>query len=188
MNTSSYPLRIVQVLVCLVVFLSGAACLEGHISPAIYTDQPGPGWENWSWDCSCNFRSTTETHDDSRYAIAAGLSAWGGLGIGRHGPVSTAGFDRLEFYIHGGDAGGQQLRISLENESGAELPTRGGIELNDPLYLEGGQIQGGKWQRVSIPLEDLGAEDTQITKINIMDNTGQGQATFYVDDIVLVKQ
>jgi hypothetical protein len=191
MNTNRFLLRAIQVLSTLVVFLSGAACISGAAymrpsSPTIYTDQLGAGWEDWSWDCDCDFRSTTATHD-GKCAIAVDLSGWGGLGIGRHSPVSTADHHRLEFYIHGGKAGGQQLRISLEDKAGHELPAQGGIKLNDPLYLEGGQINAGMWQRVTIPLADLGATDTMITKVNIMDNTGGRQPTFYIDDVALAK-
>jgi hypothetical protein len=177
MSTNSLLLRAVQVFVFLIVLTGAVACTSSSQSPTIFADQLGEGWEDWSWDCACNFRSTSETHDDSRYVIAVDLSAWGGLGIGRHSPVSTSGFDQLQFYIHGGDAGGQQLRISLEDKSGHELPA--------PLYLKDGQIHAGVWQRVTIPLEDLGAVDVRITKVNIMDGSGGRQPTFYIDDIAL---
>ena len=185
MNTNGFLFRTIQVLLTMSVFLHSAACAYPS-PPTIYTDKLGSGWENWSWDCGCDFRTTAEAHN-GKYAIAVDLSAWGGLGIGRHSAVSMAGYHCLEFYIHGGKTGGQKLRISLEDKPNHELPAPGGIELNNPLYLEGGQIKAGAWQRISIPLEDLGAVDTSIIKVNIMDNTGGRQPTFYIDDIVLVK-
>lgn len=185
MKLSRILLIALQILTLMFALLSGVACTANPTSPTIYTDQLRAGWEDWSWDCDCNLRSTTETYN-GQYAIAVNLSAWGGLGIGRHSAVSTAGYDQLEFFIHGGRVGKQELRVSLEDEAGHEIPTQGGIELNNPLYLEGGQITSlGTWQRVTIPLEDLGAKNTRITKINIMENLGGYQPTFYIDDISL---
>jgi hypothetical protein len=153
--------------------------------PIIFADQLGSSWEDWSWDCSCDMRSTVEAHT-GRYAIAVTLSAWGGLGIGRHQAVDTTGYSELEFFIHGGESGGQRLRVSLEDQSGNELPFRGGVTLVNPLYMEGGEVRPSAWTRVTIPLLDLDATNALITKLNIMDNSGERVSTFYVDDIALV--
>jgi hypothetical protein len=168
----------------------------GSVSPPVvnsrlvfYTDAPGVDWEDWSWDCWRNFRSSAPVHA-GKYAIAVDYAekGWGGLAFGRHDAVSTKGYDRLEFWVHGGASGGQLLRVSFNTCVGnCELPP-GGLGINDPKYLEGGVVSPNTWKLVSIPLADLGAVDVSIVKLNIMDNSGSTQPTFYVDDIVLAKK
>lgn len=166
----------------------GACSPPPPASPSIfYTDTLGTGWEDWSWDCLPNFGSTASVHE-GEHAIAVDLKGWGGLAFGRHGPISTREYDRLEFWIHGGANGGQLLRVSFNTcPNDCELPP-GGMSINNPKYIEDGVVSPNTWKLVSIPLADLGAVDVSIVKLNIMDNSGGAQPTFYIDDVVLVEK
>ncbi len=151
----------------------------------LYEDGLGRGWENWSWDCSC-FESTDYVHT-GRYAFAVSLKPYGGLGIGRHGPIRTKHHSNLEFYINGGKGGGQQLRVSINDRVGDGERPPTGISINNPRYIENGTIEANKWKLVSIPLADLDAKDTTLVKVNVMDDkSGKTQPTFYVDNMRLI--
>lgn len=151
----------------------------------LYEDALGNGWENWSWDCGC-FESTDYVHTGRR-AFAVSLKPYGGLGIGRHGPIRTKQYSNLEFYINGGKSGGQQLRVSINDRVGDGERPPTGISINNPRYIENGTIEANKWKLVSIPLADLGADDTTLVKVNVMDDkSGKTQPTFYVDNMKLI--
>ena len=150
----------------------------------IYSDAIDWDWQDWSWDCNRNFDSTTSVYR-GKYAINASFEPWGGLSFANPEGVNTDRYDRLEFYINGGERGGQQLRLSLTDDKGNELPLYGGISINNPKYVHDGVISAKTWKLVSIPFEDLNANNTKIIKINIMDNTGHAQPALYIDDIML---
>jgi hypothetical protein len=149
-----------------------------------YSDALGLGWQDWSWDCNRNFESTMYVYR-GKYAINVSFKPWGGLSFANPEGVNTEHYDKLEFYINGGESGGQQLRLSLTDDDGNELPSYGGISINNPKYVHDGVISAKTWKLVSIPLEDLNATNTKIIKINIMDNTGHAQPPLYIDDVLL---
>ena len=149
-----------------------------------YSDALGLGWQDWSWDCNRNFESATSVYR-GKYAINVSFEPWGGLSFANPEGVNTDRYDSLEFYINGGERGGQQLRLSLTDDKGNELPSSGGISINNPKYIDDGIISAKAWKLVSVPLEDLNATNTKIIKINIMDNIGHAQPTLYIDDVML---
>ncbi|MCK4735752.1 MAG: PKD domain-containing protein, partial [Methanophagales archaeon] len=149
-----------------------------------YSDALGLGWQDWSWDCNRNFESTTSVHR-GKYAINVSFEPWGGLSFANPEGVNTDRYDILEFYINGGERGGQQLRLSVTDDKGNELPSSGGKSINNPKYVHDGIISAKTWKLVSVPLEDLNATNTKIIKINIMDNTGHAQPALYIDDVML---
>jgi PKD repeat protein len=149
-----------------------------------YSDALGLGWQDWSWDCNRNFESTTSVYR-GKYAINVSFEPWGGLSFANPEGVNTDRYDSLEFYINGGERGGQQLRLSVTDDKGNELPSSGGVSINNPKYVHDGIISAKIWKLVSVPLEDLNATNTKIIKINIMDNTGHAQPALYIDDVML---
>jgi len=147
-----------------------------------YSDTPGPGWEDWSWSCNRSFESTTYVYR-GRYAINVSLEPWGGLSFANPEGVGIEHCDRLEFYINGGAIGGQQLRLFLDDDEGNELPA-GGISINNPMYVRDGVISAETWKLVSVPLKDLNATGTNITRINIVNNRSYTQPALYIDDVM----
>ena len=53
-------------------------------------------------------------------------------------------------------------------------------------YVKGGPIQAGEWYKVSLPLSVLNPENLLFEWFNIMDASGNGAATFYIDEIRFV--
>ena len=85
-------------------------------------------------------------------------------------PVSSAGYDTLRFWMHGGSTGGQHLR----------LVANGG----DPAFSIPAP-QASTWTQVDVPLADLGSPTT-IPDLYWQDTTGAPQPIYYLDDIALV--
>ena len=150
----------------------------------IYTDGLEPGWDDWSWSAtSLDLLSTAEVYSGT-YAVAVDLDSQGGLSF-RRADFYTSSWEALEFYIHGGTDGGQQLRVFLHGagggQTGTELPP---VSLNDPAYIDGGAVDAGVWKRVRIPLADLSGANTVISRVNVQ--AVGDQPLFHLDAMRLV--
>jgi alpha-L-arabinofuranosidase len=148
---------------------------------SLYQDARGPGWDNWSWKPSNPDFAQTQVRFKGERAIAVDLERDGGLSL-HHQAFGTGPWESLAFHIHGGNIGGQVLRVAWEDNQGR----RGGVALNDPRYIEGGALAAGRWQSVGIPLRDLGADNRVVTRFNIENASAEDPAPFYVDDMRLV--
>lgn len=162
----------------------------GGLAPAatnsimqVYGDDLAPCWVDWSWGRGPAFSLYSQGQVNvGSYAIAADLDEWGGLSFHRT-DLRTGPYDALEFYIHGGQAGGQRLLVFLYGsggQSGSELPA---VSLNTPYYIAGGSVDAGVWKAVRIPLADLGGTNTVIGRLSIQ--AEGAQPLFYVDDLRL---
>lgn len=78
---------------------------------AVYDDQLRNGFANWSW--AANDLAQGGTVRSGRSAISFEPDGWSGLFLHRDEGIDTAFFDALELWVHGGAAGGQNLRIAL---------------------------------------------------------------------------
>lgn len=145
----------------------------------IYADALATGWANWSWNATINFAASTPVQSGTRSAAVTYTAAWGGLYV-HHAGVSPTGLTRLEFWVHGGTAGGQQLAVYL-GDSGGWLPT---VQA-DP-YITGGAVAANTWRKVSIPLSALGVTTNLITDVVIQEDAGGAQPALYIDQIELV--
>ena len=103
-----------------------------------------------------------------------GYGAWEGLYLA-YPALSTQGFTRLRFWIHGGSAGGQQVQVVAYLPGGAQGTP---VPVTAPV--------SNAWTEVSIPLADLGVANATLTGLVWQDRSGGTQPTLYVDDIALV--
>ncbi|HEU4882771.1 MAG TPA: glycosyl hydrolase family 18 protein [Longimicrobium sp.] len=149
-------------------------------SHGVYADALSPEWEDWSWDATVNFAATSPVQAGTKAIGVTITDAWGALYL-HHAALSPYGLSKLEFYIHGGTAGGQQLVVYVEDTSGSSHP-----QLALDSYVVGGSVAAGTWRKVSIPLSSLGVTTYAITEVAVMDDTGGAQPTFYVDGIQFV--
>lgn len=148
----------------------------------VYADGLGSGWTNGSWDSTVDL-SFRDIDRSGGTVIKVSPRAWGGLSI-RHRELDTSPYYWLEFYINGGSEGERQLRIWLSGPADVGLPT--GVELANLAYFESGTWLPNRWERIRIPLHDVGASKTMISAVNIQEFTGRGQSDFYVDGIRLI--
>ncbi len=149
--------------------------LERQEQLIIFSDARKLGWENWSWDCDCDEKSTRYVRG-GQYSMSVTLRGFGGLAFAFRSGIETEGYRKLEFYINGGDVGGQQLKVYVNDKLGNGI--------RKPVALE--KLSPQEWKLISIPLPDLDAENIIICKINISDTPGQSTPTFFLDDLSLV--
>ncbi len=151
-------------------------------SYAVYTDSLQGGWEDWSWGGKVE-RNNQDNPAQGSHAILVQQEPGGGLAFGRHDAFPVTGYTALEFYVHGGDAGGQTLHVALYNDKSQLIHT---VQVNNRDYVQGGAVEANRWQRVYIPLKDLRAMGLSITKIAIS-NAGSQATLYYVDAVSLVR-
>ncbi len=138
----------------------------------IYDD--ATAWDNWSWSATVNLNNASPVYAGSKSVAVTLTSAWGALSLRKSPVVSTGGYDRITFWIHGGSGGTRQLKFFTQSQdSGGESSS---VNVDAPA---------GTWTQVTIPLSSLG-NPTQIARIILQDRTGASQPVFYVDEIRLV--
>ncbi len=92
-----------------------------------------------------------------------------------HADFNSSPYTNLTFWIHGGPSGGQRLKVQ------GHYSTNAGPDVLLP------PLAANTWQPVSVSLAALGiANRTDVNGFWIQDAIGGAQATFYLDDIVLV--
>ena len=170
-------MKVKWVILIALLVLSGAS-LTGLSSQArptwaaadllVYGDALASGWQDWSWNTTVNLSNAVPVYSGTASIAATYTSAWGGLYLhANSADVST--YDTLQFWLHGGNAGGQRISVSL-NYNGS---TREVI------------ATAGTWQKITIPLSELGSPAT-ITDLVWQDGMGGAQPTFYLDDVAFV--
>ena len=140
----------------------------------VYTDALGAGWQNWSWSSTVDLASTNPVHTGTDAIAVTFTAAWAGVYLHVSPALDGTQFESLVFWIHGGTAGGQQMRVVLYDGSGnAATP----VTVTPP--------GAGQWTQVNVSIASLGAP-AQISGIVWQDTTGGAQPTFSLDDITLV--
>ena len=162
------------------ISLLGAIHDAMNTSKVLYDDARTTGWENWSWSTTVNYSTTSPVYLGSKSIAATYTAAWGGLYLHHATGVSLAGNTKLEFYVHGGTAGGQNLIVQLGDTGGWQTM----VSVNS--YIAGGSVAAGTWRKVSMPLTALGATSNALTDLVISDNSGGAQPTVYIDQIQFV--
>jgi hypothetical protein len=104
-------------------------------------------------------------------------AAWAGLSLQKAG-VSTSPYVRLSFAIRPNGTTLPRMFAFFHSATGATLTKVDIRPFATPV--------GNGWLRVSIPLANLGAVATTISRVDLQEGTGAAQPTFFVDDLRLV--
>ena len=96
--------------------------------------------------------------------------------------INTEEYTTLEFWIHGGDVGGQQVDLKLRMGGEDQLT----LDLNE--YVVGGSIKPGEWEKVTIPIGSLPLPNHIMDGIMFVGRGDAAQPALYVDDMAFVKQ
>ncbi len=131
-------------LLAVILSVSGPLAAQDMV---LYDDVLLNSWEDWSWGAH-DFACTNPVHSGS-YSISLVPSGWAAIYLHRPAAVSGADYVSLDFYIHGGASGGQNLRLVF---------LLGGTSLvNRPLtdFLPGGPV-AGTWSEVQVSLASIG--------------------------------
>lgn len=142
----------------------------------IYDEALQNSFSDFSFGGGSNFASTAEAHDGTKSISFVGNS-YNAVSFARPTPdTSTATYPVLRFWIHGGAAGNQQLRLYLQRD-GAILTH---FELES--YVAGGAIAAGVWREVTVPLAPLTAS---FDRIDLQSDQAAAQGVLYIDDVIL---
>ena len=148
----------------------------------VYADGLEPGWMLNPWGGSADPSSTTAVYEGMN---AIELSIRPGEGIAFNGVIAPdilQYYTHLVFYFNSGKTADQNTYIEMF--VGEDVLVGEQAYLTD--YVEGGPIQPGEWYKVSIPLSVLNPEGLLFEWFNIMDASGNGASTFYIDEIRFV--
>jgi hypothetical protein len=101
---------------------------------------------------------------------------------------STRPYAAVSFWIHGGPNGGQHVAMAVNRLAGPQTGGRqtGGLQPKVPVTLT--PLPRNTWQRVTIPLADLGADrvdDFRAFRFYNQTTNGTPEA-FFIDDVVLL--
>lgn len=141
-------------------------------SAAIYSDGLAAGWQDWSWTTR-NLGATSPVYAGAA-SIAVNFGAWGGLSFFK-ADVNTTGMTHLQFYLHGGSAGGQRMNVFFDFEDGSSGP---GVAVPPAM--------ANTWQKIDLALDALNPAGLPVNRITWQDASGSNQPVIYLDEIALV--
>jgi alpha-N-arabinofuranosidase len=163
------PFYVDDVVLAVAVPTIPAPPLDGAM--VLYDDSFASGWQNWSW-ASVNTANVAPVNSGAS-SIAVTAPAFTALRF-HHAPVDTQAYASLTFWINGGDAGGQILSLNA---------LIGGVEQPGSIV---GPLIANTWQKIVVPLADLGAANNpNLTDFWLLQVTGGDAPVFYVDDVRL---
>ncbi len=165
------------------VFLTGIIVLTLHLKPvpanaasnlAVYTDSLASGWADWSWNTAVNFNNTSPVQSDSASIAATYAAAWGGLYLHSVSALSSSNYTAVQFWIHGGSVGGQNIVFKVVYGSTGNW--------NNSVTVT---PQANNWTQIIVNLSSLGHPAT-FDGLVWQDNSGGTQPTFFIDNVSLV--
>lgn len=150
----------------------------------VYDDQLRNGFADWSW-ATHNLGQTAVVHGGTA-AASFEPDAWQALFLHRDLGIDTAAYEAVNFWIHGGPGGGQNLTIAL---AVGGSPTGNGGSALGPFIVggSGGSVPAGQWAKVHVPFASLGVTSGTFDGFWLQDGTGGNQAAVYVDDVQLLE-
>jgi hypothetical protein len=152
--------------------LALAVHLSTRADQIIYNDSLQNGWQDWSW-AAVNFTNPSPVHSGAD-SISVTPSAWSAVYVHAASAFDPSGYSNLVFWIDGGAAGGQLLKVQA---------TYNGSSVNSGIPLP---ALSQSWQKINAPLASLTpAGQPLIDGFWIADRMGTAQAAFYVDDLTL---
>lgn len=171
--------RLISVLIFVVLMSSSLVFPPAPVTAAqpiqIYGDNLADGWQNWSW-ASVNLAATAPAR--SSQSMAVDYNGFSGLYLARSaGAITTSGYDAVRFYIHGGSAGGQRLKLIAQTSVGDNISDNASVEVT---------ATANTWRELKIPLADLGAADSTLFALVWQGVTTGSQPTLYIDDVALI--
>ncbi|SDC48514.1 Glycoside hydrolase family 44 [Paenibacillus sp. UNCCL117] len=96
--------------------------------------------------------------------------------------LSTTEYKTLEFWVHGGTEGGQQLDLTIQ--AGGQSAARIEVE----KLLTNGTIAAGEWRKASIALDTLDLPGEVFDGLLFQGRGDGSQPAVYLDDLVIVKE
>ena len=159
------------------ILLLGLACLvSGSLwaqDLTVYDDALQNGFEDWSW--ATHDLANTNPVAEGSLSISMEPDAWEGLFFHVSSPLAVADYNGLQFWLHGGAAGGQAFRVFLQ----LDQAVLGELDL--------APIAAGVWEHRTIDLADIGIVSGSFDGIIFQDQSGGDQGTLFIDHVELLE-
>ncbi|MET0226919.1 MAG: hypothetical protein ABW187_10790, partial [Dokdonella sp.] len=168
---------------CAVVAALAAAATHAHASDLlVYDDALQNGFQDYSYGGGSDFANPAPVHGGSLSISLAGDDYNAVSFFHNGGPLAFADHPSLRLWIHGGDTGGQQLTLFLQNSTAGTLAS---VALDD--YIDGGAPAANAWREVDVPLASIAVFSAlgSYDRIDIQSDADGTQPTLYIDDISL---
>ncbi|MEX2430703.1 MAG: transglycosylase SLT domain-containing protein, partial [Dehalococcoidia bacterium] len=132
-------------------------------------------WDMWSWGAEVDPENTSPVRKGSHSLAIKFEHGWAGLGL-RSSDIATGPYSHLRFALRTAADTLPALRVALLDGDGPIRETD--VTPHAVLDDEG-------WYAVSIPLEQLGAEEHTVHGVRLQDASGGPVGTLYVDSLRL---
>jgi len=143
----------------------------------VYDDVLRNDWTNFSWG-KTDLADTKQTPGGKCIRVQSG--PFEALYF-HHTPMSVAPYNRITFRIHGGDRGGQELKLV------AQVEEKGTNKNGEDYILP--PLVPGKWTTVTVTTRQLGVEDKKnFVGFWLQEAVGnKAMPAYYVDDVRLLR-
>lgn len=148
------------------------------LAEPVYEESLTPGFNNYSWH-EKDFANEEQARSGSR-SIKFEPDGWDGVWISGESKKLVDNYYGVQFWIHGGNAGGQNLLFHIYNGNQA----LGAIELNELLPNQ--SLPAGQWTEVTVSMADLGLDLGFFDGFILQAATDKDQEAVYIDDITLL--
>jgi alpha-L-arabinofuranosidase len=154
------------------VLLAGTAAMAQADRP-VYTENCVNNFSDSGHSLTYSVINTSPVHTGT-YSINATITASGGYLYFQHGNFNSSPYGSVSFWINGGPAGGQFLKVygtlNGTTQTAVALP----------------KLMTNVWQQFIVPLSSLGCSNkSNFSGVRIQDALGGAQPVFYVDDVYL---
>jgi hypothetical protein len=163
---------------------AGAAVTPTHV---VYDDELQNMWKDTSWKVDVELEHTDHVYNGA-CSLQATLKAKGALCFRFERGKDMRRQYAIVGWIHGGDTGGQDIRIALTDLDGKILPNGHGVRLANKAYVQGGEVAAGSWQFFVVPLSAFKLGYKDITRIIFFNPTDEPMPAFCLDDLGLTTQ
>ncbi|MDQ8202188.1 cellulase family glycosylhydrolase [Pelagicoccus sp. SDUM812003] len=157
-----------------------AGTVDGDADEWVVYDDSLVGWNDWASWAPRDLASTTTVQSGTN-SIEVNAGAWGGVVLGHNPwetPVDTSTFKTLNFWIHGGSEGGQNIGVNVGHPNPEDS---NGVIWGSATTV---RPEAGTWTKVEIPLSIFGAEGwSDINRLSFQNFRGETAPTYYIDDI-----
>ncbi|NPC50998.1 chitinase [Corallococcus sp. AB032C] len=142
----------------------------------MFDDALGSGWQDWSW-ATHSLSATKPVYAGTR-SISATFGPWTGLYF-HHAGVPTTGQGFVELQVNPGATTNPALALYASVGGVAKSP----VALNPTCT--GGTLKANAWTLCRMPLSTLGAANTTLDGLVVMENAGRSLPVMYLDNVRL---
>jgi hypothetical protein len=141
---------------------------------AIFGDALAAGWENWSWESGVNLANGAPVQSGSASIAITFNAASAGFSLRSPVAIDAKQYRAIRFLVYGSGSGNALLVYTEAGDEGPVSATQQAVT-----------APAGEWTTITVPLSALG-NPAVIKRVTIQENGGAAQATFYVDELMLV--